>query len=473
MGLIRCENCNYIMLSKKDYYECPVCHLTISKTSNINKKDIKQSKEELLKIIEDYNGGNAYFDSISKKLIELDSDSSLVNLLLTFIKKDSNSFYLKKAIISYLNDEKEEDSIRIILPFLINNLDYKYLTLLEEELYSKGLLEKYERLLSNAKSKKEENKIKSSTIMENYEEDDEDEQCCKYIEETEEENEIRSSTIIENYEEDDVKDELIESASNCYQQKNITEYEYFINQKNDKNIGIEKFTSGDYDGALEAFLKCKIDPEIHYYLCKIYSNKDVIYYDLDKAYEHLISSNDDKLYDLSNELGKKFFARNYSYDKNKAYNCFLKSSELGNDKAMCNLALCFLKGYGVEKNLQTAANYYKKSADLGNSIAMYEYSNLCSYKNSSLYNPESSIYYLIESANNNNVDAQYKLGVSYYKGQGVKINYTKSLEWLEKAINNGSKEALWFKNNYFSPQDDDYSDENCALELDDLDDLNI
>ena len=50
-------------------------------------------------------------------------------------------------------------------------------------------------------------------------------------------------------------------------------------------------------------------------------------------------------------------------------NLFLKSSEQGNIKAFCNLAICYEEGAGVEKNLETAIAYYRKAAKLGDKFA--------------------------------------------------------------------------------------------------------
>lgn len=52
-----------------------------------------------------------------------------------------------------------------------------------------------------------------------------------------------------------------------------------------------------------------------------------------------------------------------------AVDLFLKSSEQGNIKAFCNLAICYEEGTGVEKNLKTAIAYYRKAANQGDKFA--------------------------------------------------------------------------------------------------------
>lgn len=52
-----------------------------------------------------------------------------------------------------------------------------------------------------------------------------------------------------------------------------------------------------------------------------------------------------------------------------AVDLFLKSSEQGNIKAFCNLAICYEEGTGVEKNFETAIAYYRKAANQGDKFA--------------------------------------------------------------------------------------------------------
>ena len=54
---------------------------------------------------------------------------------------------------------------------------------------------------------------------------------------------------------------------------------------------------------------------------------------------------------------------------------------------------------------------------------------------------EKALYLLEQSAKQGNQDAQYKLGVCYYKGEGVERDYVKAVEWLEKAAEQGNAEA--------------------------------
>jgi len=62
-----------------------------------------------------------------------------------------------------------------------------------------------------------------------------------------------------------------------------------------------------------------------------------------------------------------------------AFDYFKMSADKGNAVAICNLGVCFQKGYGVEKDLNSSFKYYKISADKGNVYALY-FLSLC-YEN--------------------------------------------------------------------------------------------
>ena len=174
-----------------------------------------------------------------------------------------------------------------------------------------------------------------------------------------------------------------------------------------------------------------------------------------------------------NNIGKKFYLGNgVELDLNIAFRCFTKSSSLGNDKAMYNLAKLYKKmGYD---NIDNVLKFYKMSADHGNVRAMYEYANTIFEMNNNEYNLSEGFKYMQDAANANYADAQFVLGICYYKGVGVERNYEKSKKWLDLAILNGSKaivngvDAKTYKEKKFN-NTDYYDDSNCALELEDFD----
>ena len=77
----------------------------------------------------------------------------------------------------------------------------------------------------------------------------------------------------------------------------------------------------------------------------------------------------------------------------------------GNVKAMHNVAVAFVNGFGIEKNPVQAANWFKKAASMG-------------YR-----------------------DSAFDLAVLYERGEGVAQSTQRALYWYEKAASAGDKEA--------------------------------
>lgn len=91
------------------------------------------------------------------------------------------------------------------------------------------------------------------------------------------------------------------------------------------------------------------------------------------------------------------FGANISELKNKA--------EQGNAEAQYSLGVCYRCGDGVEKNVEEAVKWYRKSAEQGYARA------------------------------------QHNLGICYYNGDGVIQNNVKALAWVSAAYANGDNEA--------------------------------
>src|ERR1044072_7261024 len=47
-----------------------------------------------------------------------------------------------------------------------------------------------------------------------------------------------------------------------------------------------------------------------------------------------------------------------------------------------------------------------------------------------------------KAAEDENIDAQYKLGFLYREGEGTKVNLEKSCYWFQKAAESGNKDAM-------------------------------
>ena len=91
-----------------------------------------------------------------------------------------------------------------------------------------------------------------------------------------------------------------------------------------------------------------------------------------------------------------------------AHEEWLPLAELGDAEAQFNLGVMYDEGAGVQQDLATAAEWYKKAAEQGF------------------------------------VDAQANLGMMYYHGQGVPCDHKTAVDWLQMAADQGDTEAYDF-----------------------------
>jgi hypothetical protein len=91
-----------------------------------------------------------------------------------------------------------------------------------------------------------------------------------------------------------------------------------------------------------------------------------------------------------------------------AHEEWLPLAELGDAEAQFNMGVMYDEGAGVQQDLVTAAEWYKKAAEQGF------------------------------------VDAQANLGMMYYHGQGVPCDHKTAVDWLQMAADQGDTEACDF-----------------------------
>jgi TPR repeat protein len=92
-------------------------------------------------------------------------------------------------------------------------------------------------------------------------------------------------------------------------------------------------------------------------------------------------------------------------DYTAAYEEWLPLAELGDAEAQFNLGVLYDEGAGVDRNLATAADWYRKAAEQGF------------------------------------IDAQTNLGILYYHGLGVDRDHAAASYWFQLAADQGDAEA--------------------------------
>ena len=95
-------------------------------------------------------------------------------------------------------------------------------------------------------------------------------------------------------------------------------------------------------------------------------------------------------------------------DYTAAYDEWLPLAELGDAEAQFNLGVLYDEGAGVARNLETAADWYRKAAEQGF------------------------------------IDAQTNLGIMYYHGLGVERDLETAAHWFRLAADQGDAEAAGY-----------------------------
>jgi TPR repeat protein len=94
-------------------------------------------------------------------------------------------------------------------------------------------------------------------------------------------------------------------------------------------------------------------------------------------------------------------------DPEKGYSMLLPHAEDGNPQAQYGLAILYKEGWGTDKDVHKAIDYYQKAAKLGHLRAMFD------------------------------------LGMFYQTGQLVTQDYTKAVKWYEQAAKRGYSAAMY------------------------------
>ena len=117
----------------------------------------------------------------------------------------------------------------------------------------------------------------------------------------------------------------------------------------------------------------------------------------------------------------------------QAASWFRKAADLGDSMAQYNLGVCYSNGHGVEKDDARAFFWFQKSAEQGLAGAQY---NLGVYydKGKGVEKDEAkAVSWYRKAAEQGHAGAQFNLGVSFLEGSGTKQSLSSAVTWLEKA----------------------------------------
>ena len=122
-------------------------------------------------------------------------------------------------------------------------------------------------------------------------------------------------------------------------------------------------------------------------------------------------------------------------DKNKAFSLFIESSSQGYAPAMFAVFLCYLNGWGTEKDETVAIKYLKNAAKAKYAISNYVLGDYYQFGKFVDKNEQKSLKLFIDSAKLGYAPAQERLGDIYRKGLLGNIESPqKSFNWYRDVI---------------------------------------
>ena len=119
----------------------------------------------------------------------------------------------------------------------------------------------------------------------------------------------------------------------------------------------------------------------------------------------------------------------------------MKLAKKGNAEAEFKIGEMYETGFGVKKDMKEAMLWITKAAAQGHENASFKMLYWDIQKNGLKGENKKKFSELRTKANDGNVQAMYYVGKMYAYGVGVKTNYDKSLDWLNKATFAGVLEA--------------------------------
>ena len=122
----------------------------------------------------------------------------------------------------------------------------------------------------------------------------------------------------------------------------------------------------------------------------------------------------------------------HGFQETKTY--YQVAAKLGNVDSICNLAVLYRDGKGVEQDFSKAFNLFKMAAENGNVMAMYNLGILYRDGRGCKKDKKESYQWLSKAAASNNIEVCYNLGMLYYSDN----NIAKAIEYLSKTVERGS-----------------------------------
>lgn len=123
----------------------------------------------------------------------------------------------------------------------------------------------------------------------------------------------------------------------------------------------------------------------------------------------------------------------------KKYQNLISQSAKNDPEVYYDLAILLEEGWGVDKDMARAVDYYTKSADLNYTLAEYYLGVIYDKGRGVEQNKEKAFQLYMKAAKKGFAYAQFNLGICYRQGWGTPKDENKAIEWLNKAKENGAE----------------------------------
>jgi TPR repeat protein len=124
--------------------------------------------------------------------------------------------------------------------------------------------------------------------------------------------------------------------------------------------------------------------------------------------------------------------------RQEAARLYRTAADLGNARAMCNLAVCFESGLGVPEDMPTACGWYRKAADRGFAPAMTSLGKIYEFGRETAVDFHAARDWYERSAQAGDGDGLTDLGWLHHGGKGGPVDRAKAIACFEKAAEMGS-----------------------------------
>ncbi len=156
------------------------------------------------------------------------------------------------------------------------------------------------------------------------------------------------------------------------------------------------------------------------------------------------NDNAEAQYYLGNIL---FYGLGTRFQPSSARKWYKKSAKQKFVPAYYQLGLSYELGMGALKRTNKAKRWYQKAEQASYPLASTALQRIREKQNKTLsqlgFPKEPNLVQDILWANEGDISAQYRLGLAYKQGSGLKKNYSTAKNWLEKAAMAGNKNAQY------------------------------